>query len=1091
MVGGVRRSLKVFLCHASGDKPSVREFYKRLVSEGVDAWLDKEKLLPGQDWRVEIPRAVEEADVVIVFLSKRSVTKEGYVQKEIKFALDVAEEKPEGTIFLIPARIEDCTVPERLGRWQWVDLYEEDGYAKLLRSLRLRADRVGAVIEPSSFIDTDKERERRLDQLYTEGLAAFYTEEWEKACQRFRVILNEQPNHPGATEKLAEAERQRTLSDLYARSLDAYKVESWPMAIKLLEELLQKSAEYRDAGQLLRNARKQKQLKGLYAEARTLHSSQKWQAVVKVFEQIASIDASYPDPDNLLATARKEEAALQVLAEFNDLYRQAVREMDAGQWVKARTLLERIDKSPINFPETERLLKKAEAEIEKIEENQKRNDQVNTLYEQAHGLARSKKWRRALGKIEEIKNLDEQFVDKDEISSKAKMELEREEGEAQRQNELAAMYAEAVRLLKEEKYQEALDKWQEVKKLDSKYPDRQWVQRTARKKLVNVARPVAISTPRISLTKVRMEWLILPAALGFGLARLAQLNLGSLFQVDIPNEFGWALRGALHGLIVAFMLQLVIQQRGWKSILISATCWAIVYIIGWVQLAYQNILLTSLVLASAPGLSALFMNGLGKAQQSWRINSFVFIGWILAWLIGQNAGGMISHTLNWAICDAIAGGIGLWIMIDLSKPQSAEADSAVDSKQKQKPVRLLLLAILGAIIIRAIWGLFQNLLHIWDVESPTVTQFIFLFVLGGCYGAVVGFSLKKLIPGWGLKHSITVTIGWALGLGTVIYSGSIGLEFISSAMAVCGLSTAVAVKWAQPSTSPLKITLIFVCWALAWQYGNMLGGYLVEVFGNDYTWCIADTLTILLGLVATYGIYEYSAIKPTKQTILSALVFVIFIMIVPIVTNPTVYDGFDSPLHNNSYNRSSWRMEVSDSRNVASQQNGSMLLTSNGYESNISLYSVKYYSKAITSPTFIEASFRLEPNQNGGAGISVHMNGRAAFLTCQVWGMNGSQVIACQAPNFYQSIQDIKIINISPGTQHSARIEVDPSTPTFTFYIDGEKVGEYTPPQANSYQSAKYFFVFSSGCGGDGCNDHSTSRVVEGYFDYVKIGPVP
>jgi hypothetical protein len=52
----VAHPLKAFLCHASGDKPPVRELYKRLVFEGVDAWLDKEKLLPGQDWRVEIPR---------------------------------------------------------------------------------------------------------------------------------------------------------------------------------------------------------------------------------------------------------------------------------------------------------------------------------------------------------------------------------------------------------------------------------------------------------------------------------------------------------------------------------------------------------------------------------------------------------------------------------------------------------------------------------------------------------------------------------------------------------------------------------------------------------------------------------------------------------------------------------------------------------------------------------------------------------------------------------------------------------------------------------------------------------------------------
>jgi len=50
--------LKVFLCHASQDKPIVREFYQRLSVEGrIDPWLDEEKLLPSIDWDAEIKKA--------------------------------------------------------------------------------------------------------------------------------------------------------------------------------------------------------------------------------------------------------------------------------------------------------------------------------------------------------------------------------------------------------------------------------------------------------------------------------------------------------------------------------------------------------------------------------------------------------------------------------------------------------------------------------------------------------------------------------------------------------------------------------------------------------------------------------------------------------------------------------------------------------------------------------------------------------------------------------------------------------------------------------------------------------------------------
>ncbi len=151
------RPLRVFLCHASSDKPAVRELYQRLRADGIDAWLDKENLLPGQDWQRAIPKAVRDSDVVLVCLSHGSITKAGYVQKEIKFALDVADEQPEDTIFLIPLKLEECDVPDRLSRWQWVNLFTPNGYERLMRALRVRAGGLAASIEsPSSPAPSDR-----------------------------------------------------------------------------------------------------------------------------------------------------------------------------------------------------------------------------------------------------------------------------------------------------------------------------------------------------------------------------------------------------------------------------------------------------------------------------------------------------------------------------------------------------------------------------------------------------------------------------------------------------------------------------------------------------------------------------------------------------------------------------------------------------------------------------------------------------------------------------------------------------------------------------------------------------------------------
>jgi len=128
--------MSVFLCHSSKDKPAVRQLYQRLSTDGYDVWFDEERLLPGQDWNREITHAVRNADTVIICLSHSSVTKSGYYQKEIRMTLDAADEKPDGAIFLIPARFEECNIPERISRFQWVDLHKPEGYDRLIEALR-------------------------------------------------------------------------------------------------------------------------------------------------------------------------------------------------------------------------------------------------------------------------------------------------------------------------------------------------------------------------------------------------------------------------------------------------------------------------------------------------------------------------------------------------------------------------------------------------------------------------------------------------------------------------------------------------------------------------------------------------------------------------------------------------------------------------------------------------------------------------------------------------------------------------------------------------------------------------------------------
>jgi len=56
-------------------------------------------------------------------------------------------EKP-GKIFIIPVKLEECEIPKRLTRYQWVDLYRTDGRKRLLMGLNMRIRELGDEVFP-------------------------------------------------------------------------------------------------------------------------------------------------------------------------------------------------------------------------------------------------------------------------------------------------------------------------------------------------------------------------------------------------------------------------------------------------------------------------------------------------------------------------------------------------------------------------------------------------------------------------------------------------------------------------------------------------------------------------------------------------------------------------------------------------------------------------------------------------------------------------------------------------------------------------------------------------------------------------------
>ncbi len=131
--------MKVFISYAKEDEDTAKKLYNDLKNAGIKPWMVSEDLLPGQNRKVIIRQAIKDSSYFLALLSPKSISKRGFVQKELKIALDILDKLPQTEIFIIPVRLDDCEpVDERLEDVDPVDLFVsyENGLNQILRVLK-------------------------------------------------------------------------------------------------------------------------------------------------------------------------------------------------------------------------------------------------------------------------------------------------------------------------------------------------------------------------------------------------------------------------------------------------------------------------------------------------------------------------------------------------------------------------------------------------------------------------------------------------------------------------------------------------------------------------------------------------------------------------------------------------------------------------------------------------------------------------------------------------------------------------------------------------------------------------------------------
>ena len=129
----------VFICYASEDRAKATDIYNKLEINGFDPWQDEKSLRGGDEWDVCIKENIKECDYFLVLQSKallNKISNFSYINKEINIALDRQKYCGQAQRFIIPVKIEECELLERLKFLHTVDISEGKDYSKLIEDLK-------------------------------------------------------------------------------------------------------------------------------------------------------------------------------------------------------------------------------------------------------------------------------------------------------------------------------------------------------------------------------------------------------------------------------------------------------------------------------------------------------------------------------------------------------------------------------------------------------------------------------------------------------------------------------------------------------------------------------------------------------------------------------------------------------------------------------------------------------------------------------------------------------------------------------------------------------------------------------------------
>lgn len=124
-----------FLSHSSLDKPFIRQLAADLTANGIDVWLDEQRIRVGDSIPEKLAQGLASSDFFLIGVSEHSA-KSAWVQKELNNAL--VSEVQRRKVHILPLRLDDVPMPAIISDKKYADFSKsyKSGLDELLATLK-------------------------------------------------------------------------------------------------------------------------------------------------------------------------------------------------------------------------------------------------------------------------------------------------------------------------------------------------------------------------------------------------------------------------------------------------------------------------------------------------------------------------------------------------------------------------------------------------------------------------------------------------------------------------------------------------------------------------------------------------------------------------------------------------------------------------------------------------------------------------------------------------------------------------------------------------------------------------------------------